>query len=317
MKLVAALVKPFFANPPVPRDTDDPALIPISRVVYTVLDCGFYAIAHPRFDELVPMIEARDPELHGFAYEGAGMGLAILDFWMPWNRRVKKFATGPAVRYKRAVYLGVGLGYARMGRNPQRIRNRLPDPFWSWAVFDGYGYLTSLLARTQKRYLEECAEPDQLSGYARRAFDQGMGRAVWFIKQGAVGPVIERFPARRRPDLWSGVGYACAYAGGGNREALETIGTAAGQYLPDLAVGVAASARTRHAIGNPVQHNEIACQVLCQMSSVEAARIAETAMLDLPAGSDEEPSYEVWRQRLRASLVEHLDRDPARPPMPS
>ena len=317
MNIVASMVRPLFRNPPVPRDTDDPALKPLARVVITVLDCGFFAIANPRFDVLVPMLESRDTELQGFAYEGAGMGLAILDCWMPWRHHTRKFVTGPAARYKRAVYLGVGLAFARMGRDPQRFRRRLPDPFWNWCVFDGYGYLKGLLGKSRQRYLQECAEPDKLRGYARRVFDHGLGRGIWFLGQGnaePVGSIIERFPERRRPDLWSGVGYACGYAGGGDYHALETLGKVAGQYGPNLAVGVAASARTRHELGNPVQHNEVACQVLCGLSSIEAARLADSAMRDLPPGNEEEPSYEIWRVRLRDALKEHLDGRPASPP---
>jgi hypothetical protein len=260
------------------------------------------------------MLEARPFELRGFAYEGAGMGLAIVDFWMPWRQRTRKFITGPGARYKRAVHLGVGLAFARMDRDPQRFRRRLPDPFYSWCVFDGYGFLRGI--RLPQRYLDECADPDKLRGYARRVFDHGLGRGMWFLKRGnseAVASVIQRFPEGRRADLWSGAGYACGYAGGGDYQALETLRKAAGQYLPNLAVGVAASAWTRHEIGNPVAHNDAACQALCGMSSVEAATLADEAMRDLPSGTEEEPSYEIWRQRLRQALQEHLEGHPAPP----
>jgi enediyne biosynthesis protein E3 len=309
VSIIGFLIKPLFRNPPVPRDTDDPALKPLARVVNTVLDCGFFAIANPRFDVLVPMLESRDVELQGFAYEGAGMGLAIRDCWMPWMHYTRRFAAGPAARWQRAVYLGAGLGFARMGRDPQRFHKHLPDRFWSWCIFDGYGYLKGILGNGRQRYLEQCAEPEKLRGYARQAFDQGMGRGIWFLEHGnpeQVGSVIQRFPERRQPDLWSGVGYACAYAGGGNYQALEMLGRTAGPYAASLGVGVAASARTRHTIGNPVEHNDIACAVLCRMSSIEAARLADEAMRDLPPGSEAEPPYEIWRGRLRDALQEHF-----------
>lgn len=315
MNIVASLVKPLFRNPPLPRDSNDPALKPLALANGTVLECGFFAIANPRFDVLVPMLESRDVELHGFAYEGAGMGLAILDCWMPWKHRTRKFVDGPGAQYKRAVYLGVGLAFARMGRDPQRFRKRFRDPFWSWCVFDGYGFLNGI--RLRQRYLEECAEPNMLRGYARRVFDHGLGRGIWFLEHGnaeRVAAVIQRFPEGRRADLWSGAGYACGYAGGGEYRALAPLGTTAGQYAPNLAVGVAASARTRHAIGNPVEHNDVACRVLCGLNSVEAARLAEEAMRDLPPGSEEEPSYEIWRLRLQEALVPHLAGHSA-PPM--
>jgi len=35
-------------------------------------------------------------ELRGIAYEGAGMGLAILDGLFPWKKRLQAFLAGPA-----------------------------------------------------------------------------------------------------------------------------------------------------------------------------------------------------------------------------
>jgi hypothetical protein len=148
------------------------------------------------------MLESRDVELQGFAYEGAGMGLAIRDCWMPWMHYTRRFAAGPAARWQRAVYLGAGLGFARMGRDPQRFHKHLPDRFWSWCIFDGYGYLKGILGNGRQRYLEQCAEPEKLRGYARQAFDQGMGRGIWFLEQGnpeRVGSAIQRFPSVGSP----------------------------------------------------------------------------------------------------------------------
>jgi hypothetical protein len=306
VKIVATLTKSLFQNPPIPKDSNDPMLKPLAKANGTVLECAYFAIANPKFDVLVPMLDSREVELHGFAYEGAGLGLAILDCWLPWKMRTRDFVNGPGAQYVRAVYLGVGLAFARMGRDPQRFRRRFRDPFWSWCVFDGYGFMKGI--RLRQQYLEKCADPDNFRGYARRAFDQGLGRGLWFIERGKaerVAAVIDRFPENRRPDLWSGVGYACGYAGGGDRNALETLGKGAGGFRSSLAVGVAASARTRHLIGNLVEHNDIACEVLCGMSSVEAAKVAEEAMLDLPPGSDDEPAYEIWRRRLRDRLEAH------------
>jgi hypothetical protein len=42
------------------------------------------------------------------------------------------------------------------------------------------------------------------------------------------------------------------------------------------------------------------------MSSIEAARLADEAMRDLPPGSEAEPPYEIWRVRLRDALKEHF-----------
>lgn len=307
MNILGTLIKPLLSNPPIQQDSDDPAVQRLSKVVTTVLDCCRFALFNNDFETLVPMLNAHEIEMRGFAYEGAGMGLACLDAWLPWKRRTRKFVTGPGALYMHAVYLGVGLAFARMGRNPQRFQKRLPDPFVRWAVFDGYGYLKGFAFR--QRFVEERAEP-KFRGYASRVFDQGLGRSIWFSEHGTVeriASVIQSFPEGRRPDLWSGVGYGCTYAGGVDDLTLEALHEAAGQYRFSLAVGAVAAAQTRHQIGNPVAHNDAACRALCGLTSGEAARMADEAMRDLPSGSDEEPAFEIWRRRIQ----EHLEGDSA------
>ncbi|MBV9020078.1 MAG: DUF1702 family protein, partial [Ktedonobacteraceae bacterium] len=45
---------------------------------------GYHAtLEDSRFEVLVPRLEAVEAELRGFAYEGAGMGLAALDILAP------------------------------------------------------------------------------------------------------------------------------------------------------------------------------------------------------------------------------------------
>src|SRR5689334_8214464 len=51
---------------------------------------GYHAtLEDSRFEALVPRLDAIEPELRGFAYEGAGMGLAALDCIAPWKNRLQ------------------------------------------------------------------------------------------------------------------------------------------------------------------------------------------------------------------------------------
>src|SRR3712207_8380154 len=58
--------------------------------------------------------------------------------------------------------------------------------------------------------------------------DQGLGRSLWFV-QGAdvrrIPATVNAFPAERRPDLWSGLGLACGYAGGRTRAEVDRKST--------------------------------------------------------------------------------------------
>src|SRR5258708_6150621 len=48
---------------------------------------------------LVPRLNALDSFHRGFAYEGAGMGLALLDIIFPWKKRALTFLAGAGSPY--------------------------------------------------------------------------------------------------------------------------------------------------------------------------------------------------------------------------
>jgi hypothetical protein len=264
---------------------------------------GYHAtLEDSRVEVLVPRLNAIEPELQGFAYEGAGMALAALDCVAPWKNRLNAFVEGPGAPHIYPIYVGVGLALARLRRHPERLLARL-DPVLCWVIVDGYGFHQGFFA--YRRYIEEKAVPTHLSPYARRVFDQGLGRAIWF-SSGAnvdrVAAIVKAFPPRRQAELWSGVGLACAYGGGVSRTEIETLRAIVGPYKSQLARGAAIAAKGRQQAGNPAPHTELACQVFCGTSSDMAAHITDVAREGLPNGSVE-PAYEIWRKRTQAQFA--------------
>lgn len=281
----------------------------LERVALAVVE-GYHAtIENSKFEVLVPRLNSVEAELRGFAYEGAGMGLTLLDSVMPWQNRLCAFLDGPGVTHIYPVHIGVGLALARLRMRPERFLAQRPerilarlDPLLRWLAMDGYGFHEGFFS--QQCYVEQQTVPTHLSGYALRAFDQGLGRSLWF----SGGADIERVPAiiagfapSRHADLWSGVGVACAYAGGANRAPMETLRTMAGPYWLRLAQGAAVSALARQQASNPTLHTDLACEVWCGTSSDQAARLADMAQQDLPPDGAE-PAYEIWRQRIEAQF---------------
>lgn len=306
MTLLGKLLKPLFEVKPkgIPAfsEEDNWTTQRLKQVVFTVTECCHLTLRNSRFEVLVPRLEAYEEELRGFAYEGAGVGLAALDCFLPWKKRTKAFVDGPGSHYTYAVLLGAGMGLARIHRKPEPFLMSL-DNMFSWAVMDGYGFHEGFFA--WQRTVEQRTVPPYLSSYARRSFDYGLGRSIWFTTGANVERVvatITAFPQARWADLWSGVGLACGYTGGVDRATLETLQAAVGPYRAPLAVGVVAAAKFRHQGSNQAVHNEMACEVLCGLSSEEAARLADAALQNLPTDGIE-PPYEVWRQRIQTQLA--------------
>jgi hypothetical protein len=244
-------------------------------------------------------------ELHGFAFEGAGMGLALLDQLWPWRqRRLIAFLHGAGGPHTYLVHVGAGWALALLRRRVEPLLVRL-DPVLRWLVVDGYGFYHGYFH--WPRYIAgQAPPPGRLLGYSCRAFDQGLGRSLWFVDGADVARIpatLAAFPPVRHADLWSGVGLACAYAGGVNQADLTALRHAAGPYHPHLAQGVVFAARARQRAGNPASHTELACLVLCGMSADAAAHIAEVTLQGLPDDA-QVPAYEIWRRRTQAYFAE-------------
>jgi hypothetical protein len=266
---------------------------------------GYHAaLEEDRLDRLAARLDEMGPDLRGFAFEGAGMGLCLLDLLVPWKRdRLNGFLAGPGAAHVYMVHVGAGWALARLGRKVDRALARF-DPLLGWLAVDGYGFHEGYFHWPET--VDRQRSPRGRSGYEQRAFDQGLGRSLWFV-EGAeaarIAKAIARFPPWRHGDLWSGVGLACVYAGGATGGAVDELIALAGAHRPDLAQGAAFAAKARERAGNPAAHTELACRAICGMPAEAAARLTDLALIGLPADR-ETPAYELWRRRIRANWIE-------------
>jgi hypothetical protein len=277
---------------------DDGARVRLEEVGACFLR-GYHAALEGRhssaLEEALAAVEKQD---RGFAVEGAAMALALLDWVTPWKRtRVAELLAGSGGGHVYMIHVGVGWALARLGRNVKRALGKL-DPLLGWLAVDGYGFHEGYFHFA--KYSEGCL-PKHLTGYERRAFDQGVGRSLWFVF-GAAPDGVERgiaaLPAERHGDLWSGVGLAAAYAGAAARASLARVRAAAGAHRPALAQGAAFAAKARQRAGNLVEHTESACEIFAGTSAADAAAVTDAALRGLP-GDGAIPSYEAWRARIQ------------------
>lgn len=284
----------------------DKTWLTFEPVARTLVDSFSMTLDHPRHEDLVPRLDALPPELRGIAYEGAGMGLMLLDSLFPYKRRLPAFIHGPGASYRCLVYIGAGLVLPRVPVSPRRFLAR-QDPLLRWLVMDGYGFYEGFFSWRDS--VERHRKPRRIGGYAARAFDQGLGRSLWFSTGANVERIIdtiEAFPAGRRGDLWSGIGLACAYAAGVmDRNAIAALLQAAGPHRGDIAAGTAVASIFREQSGQPAPHTDLACQVVWGREGASVAAIAHRAGRHLGrAGTADRagtaPAYERWRQQIRA-----------------
>jgi hypothetical protein len=256
--------------------------------------------------ELESRLRALEPEYQGFAFEGAAMSLTLLDHCMPWKQaRRPGFAAGPGEPHTYMMHVGAGWAFARLPWIRPRMERALAgmDALLRWLALDGYGFHEGYFH--WRASISEQRVPSGLSAYGARAFDQGLGRSLWFVR-GAdpdrISETITSFPAPRRADLWSGVGLACAYAGGASNAAIARLAEAGRRYRAELAQGAAFAAKARLRAGIAADHTEAACRILCDMPAREAAAITDDALKNPPVDG-EQPAFEIWRRRIQREFA--------------
>jgi enediyne biosynthesis protein E3 len=256
-------------------------------------------LEYPATANLVAELSSVDTELRGFAFEGAAMGVALLDCLTPWRPgRITQLLRGAGNAHAYMVHVGVGWAWARLPFGARR-GGRALDPLLSWLAFDGWGFHEGFFHWTE--YVGGRLPPRRLTGYEARVFDQGLGRSWWFVNGGnpdLIALTIGNFAMDRRADMWSGVGLAAVYAGIVSEASLGALRESAGPHRPHLAQGAAFAAKARQRAGNLTDYTDIAVRVLGGVSAREAAHLTDMSLENLPANAAQ-PAYEIWRQRIQ------------------
>ena len=279
----------------------------LEKIGTSFLDGYHSAIFANDLMELENKLENTEALYRGFSFEGAAMSLTLLDQLSALKKnRVSDFLQGAADKHIYMVHVGIGWALARLWWTRRRILQSISnlDSLLKWLAIDGFGFHEGYFQPL--RYFNSKISLNWLPDYAQRAFAQGLGRSLWFVEGTSVEHIsrtISRMPEQMRPDLWSGIGLACAYAGGAADEEVEKLKILSHSYLPFAAQGVAFAAKTRLRAENPAPHTEIACQIICGLSINDAASLTDTMLKNLPeTGESKLPKYEIWRQRIQREL---------------
>ena len=216
----------------------------------------------------------------GYAAEGAAFGAAIVDA-LPFRRAllprcIEAFQSD----FRYLAHVGAGWALARVPWRRRCIVASL-DPLLRWLAFDGLGfhdtyfYHDRILAGWHR----------WRSGYAARAYDQGVGRALWFVGGSvpAVISLISTFPASRRSDLWSGLALAMTYAGPSRDHEIVAAFRSAAAYRADFAQGIAFACEARALAGHQPAHTEFAAQIVWQNDAMTVAKLVREERDRLPA----------------------------------
>ncbi|GLU48725.1 DUF1702 family protein [Nocardiopsis ansamitocini] len=277
--------------------------------------CGFeWGIDARGLWEVERRLDLVEPELRGFAYEGATMALTVRDAMAGGRGTLtRELLRGPGRPHIFLAYIGIGFAMARLPRPLWRtVIPALDDvqyhPTMSWLAVDGYGFDRAYF--DTPRWVDEQRIPaaypwEGNPAYFLRAVDQGIGRALWFIHAADadnVATAVERFAPSRHPDLWSGVGLAATFAGGCDDADLTSLRGRSGEHRAHLAQGAVFATKARHFSGFVAPHTHGAIGALADLDVTGAVALADGTAVE-PGTVDGVPAYELWREKIRAHFA--------------
>lgn len=258
-----------------------------------------------------------DPEVQGFAYEGATMAAVIRDAMPGRGGRTRELLQGAGRRHIFLNYIGIGFAMAKLPRPLwKKVMPELDGeefyPPMVWLAVDGYGFDRAYFAPARwvdEQRLDTPYAWDGDAAYFQRAVDQGIGRALWFI-HGAhvehVAAAVRRFAADRQADLWAGVGLAATFAGCSTADDLAGLRRAAGDLRGHVAQGSVFAAKARHFSSAVPEHTRTALHALAGLTVEQAAALADDSA-PAPSTAGDVPTYEVWRRSVREQLLVNAD----------
>ena len=233
----------------------------IQKVFLSVQD---YMQKNHELEELIAFLDSEPPEFRSVAYESASMeiGLRELSGGQELNNW-KKFYQRSSMAHTFHMDIGLGWAFAKAEISPTPYLESL-HPLMSPMVFDGMGYYHGLFKR--RRTVKSQLVPEGTEGHELHGFDQGLGRLLWYMSKGEVDELVQLlqpFHFSRHPDLWRGVGIACGYVGGIEKENLERLLICSTEFNKQLCAGVTLAAISRSASNSVTKDIDLGCKIIC------------------------------------------------------
>jgi len=247
---------------------------------------------------------ARTPlALQGFLVEGAAMGAMIRDALRARPVCTEQLCAAYGDRFGYLIQVGAGWALARMPWLGRRLFRTLPPDLYALSL-DGRGFHDAFF-RPERHAGGALARG---SGLAARAYDQGIGRALWFVSLGraelALAHVATFAPARRG-DLASGLGLAMAYAGPASEQTCLTVLESLPEHRNDIAQGVIFAAAAHAAACHRSPNLERVCRLLAGMTIAEASAFADQTRPDQKPATRAQALalYQCWRRATQDKIA--------------
>lgn len=205
----------------------------VEKVVATFQEGRALSEHEHSLDELLSKLNAFEPRYRSVAFEGASMGFALAHNFETWKQYAKT-----AEKHATQVHIGLGWAIAEKQLDLPSYLDQIEAEL-QVKVLDGFGYWNGLFQRRATIRTQQI--PGNVTAEFQAGFDQGVGRAIWYITKGDVAKgvnIINHFAEERRGNLWQGIGVASTYVGGCSDELIAELKSASNEFKMNLMKGI-------------------------------------------------------------------------------
>lgn len=247
----------------------------MKRISALFQQCASVADEQPSDNLLQEFLETTDSEFRSVAYEASAMSRAITDFsnnqklehWSAFLHRFPQHAT--------QIHIGLGWAFSQKKVAPSSFFSTI-SPVMLPRVLDGLGYCDASFR--QRVVIQQKVVPENFTTALLRGYDQGVGRALWYIAKGnpaQLAKEIHSFSNERKTDLWRGAGIAVAYVGGFDEELLDELQTQSALFFDDLKIGIILATSSRARAGTITDSTGLVCMHWFGNSAESIAKLAQ------------------------------------------
>ncbi len=214
--------------------------------------------------EMIRQLDTEPAEFRSIAYEGASFEIGWRD--LKNNQRLNhwiEFREACGEQHSFHIDIGLGWAFAKAELCPTDFLSSMNEVA-KCMIFDGMGYYYALFKG--RSTLKAKTIPNVISDEHLNAFDQGIGRRLWYMAKGNINEVkslVADFPENRHSNLFQGVGIACGYVGGSGEVDLRHLLKVSGPYQRQLQTGIILAAISRIASNTLTDDIQLASNIIC------------------------------------------------------
>jgi len=267
----------------------------ISRISETFQASRQLGMENASWEQFMSFVENQDKLFHSTVHEGASMGYAMYDKHNygelnVWKKYMKQFG----LKYGGFIRTGLGWTLAKWNEIDYSFLKD-HDPLSHWRFFDGWAYHDAIFKKSL--IVAQMKRVSNLPSKYFSAYDQGIGRNLWYLSKGEINPLLEltsKFDVDRQEHLWRGIGIAIIYVGAYDQKYFTEVYKASESFKIQFKTGCAMAFNSLKYSESSNQDLESTSKLLFNKSVSEVIKMIEISESNI----ESDDPYNQWLKKM-------------------